>query len=81
LGFGAHNVASGQTGGFQRQMAQATAQPHLSVVAKLSGAATEGSNWTQDLVDQRSAKQNFAVHPAVLKTADQMMGSLLDTRA
>jgi flagellar hook protein FlgE len=81
LGASANNVANGQTEGFKRQTVQATAQPQGGVVVTLSRAATEGSDLTQDVVDQLSAKQSFAANLAVLKTADQMMGSLLDTRA
>lgn len=81
LGASANNVANGQTEGFKRQTAQATAQSQGGVVVTLSRAATEGSDLTQDVVDQLSAKQSFAANLAVLKTADQMMGSLLDTRA
>ena len=81
LGASANNVANGQTEGFKRQTVQATAQPQGGVVVTLSRAATEGSDLTQDVVDQLSAKQSFAANLAVLKTAGQMMGSLLDTRA
>ena len=81
LGASANNVANGQTEGFKRQTVQATAQSQGGVVVTLSRAATEGSDLTQDVVDQLSAKQSFAANLAVLKTADKMMGSLLDTRA
>jgi flagellar hook protein FlgE len=81
LGASANNVANGQTEGFKRQTVQATAQSQGGVVVTLSRAATEGGDLTQDVVDQLSAKQSFAANLAVLKTADQMIGSLLDTRA
>ena len=81
LGASAHNVANGNTPGFKRVLPQATAQPQGGVQVTLSRAATEGPDITQDVVDQLSAKQAFAANLAVLKTADQVMGSLLDTRA
>jgi len=81
LGASAHNIANGQTEGFKRQTVQATAQPQGGVRVTLSRAATEGADMTQDVVDQLSAKQSFAANLAVLKTADQVMGSLLDTKA
>jgi len=81
LGASAHNVANGQTDGFKRVQAQATAQPQVGVQVTFSRAATEGADVNQDVVDQLSAKPSFAANLAVLKTADQMMGSLLDTKA
>lgn len=81
LGASAHNVANGSTDGFKRVVAQANAQPQGGVQVTFSRAATEGADVNQDVVDQLSAKQSFAANLAVLKTADQVMGSLLDTRA
>lgn len=81
LNTSAHNVANGNTPGFTRKTVQAVAQPQGGVQVSLSRAATEGPNLTQDVVDQLSAKQAFAANLAVLKTADRVMGSLLDTRA
>jgi flagellar hook protein FlgE len=81
LGASAHNVANGQTEGFKRVQAQAAAQPQGGVQVTLSRAATEGADLNQDVVDQLSAKQSFAANLAVLKTADRVMGSLLDTQA
>lgn len=81
LGASAHNVANSQTDGFKRQTVQATAQAQGGVYITFSRAATEGADLNQEAVDQLSAKQSFAANLAVLKTADRVMGSLLDTKA
>lgn len=81
LGASAHNIANGPTDEFKRVVAQANAQPQGGVQVTFSRAATEGADANQDVVDQLSAKQSFAANLAVLKTADQVMGSLLDTKA
>lgn len=89
LGTAAHNVANHQTPGFTRQVVQAQARAEGGVVVRLSQASQTGAqaggqvggDLTQDVVDQLAAKHSFMANVAVLKTADQMMGSLLDTKA
>jgi len=51
------------------------------VVVSFSQAAQVGANLPQDVVDQMSAKHAFVANVQVLKTADRMMGSLLDIKA
>jgi len=81
LGASAHNVANGQTQGFKRQMVQAQADAQGGVQVTLGRATAAGADMARDAVEQLSAKQDFAANLAVLKTADQVMGSLLDIRA
>lgn len=85
LGTAAHNVANHQTPGFTRQVVQAQARAEGGVVVRLSQAAQTGggtgADLTQDVVDQLAAKHSFMANVAVLKTADRMMGALLDTKA
>lgn len=81
LGVAANNIANSQTDDFKRQVAQANARADGGVVVKISSAATQGNDQVQDVVDQLSAKQSFAANIAVLKNADKMLGSLLDTKA
>lgn len=81
LGAAAHNIANVQTGGFKRETVLAQAAPQGGVVVSISQAGQAGSDLTQDVVDQMSAKNAFLANVQVLKTADQMVGSLLDVRA
>lgn len=81
LGVAAHNIANMQTEGFRRETVSSQAAPQGGVVVNISQAAQVVSDVTQDVVDQMSAKQAFMANVQVLKTADQMMGTLLDTQA
>ena len=81
LNTSAHNVANGQTEGFKRQTVQASADEGGGVKVSISQAAQAGANLEQDVVNQMAAKQDFLANLKVIKTADQMMGSLLDERA
>lgn len=81
LGASAHNIANMQTDGFKRETVSARAAPQGGVVVSISQAAQAGSDVTQDVVDQMSAKQSFMANLQVLKTADNLMGSLLDVKA
>ena len=81
LNTSAYNVANGQTEGFKRQTVQASADSDGGVKVSISQAAQAGANLEQDVVTQMAAKQDFLANLKVIKTADQMMGSLLDARA
>lgn len=80
LGAAAHNIANVQTGGFKRETVSAQTAPPGGVVVSISQAAQAGSDLTQDVIDQMSAKNAFMANVQVLKTAGQMVGSLLDVR-
>lgn len=81
LSASAHNVANGQTEGFKRETVQVSADSDGGVKVSISQAAQAGVNLEQDVVNQMAAKQDFVANLKVMKTADQMMGSLLDVRA
>jgi flagellar hook protein FlgE len=81
LGAAAHNIANLPTEGFRRDTVSAQAVPQGGVVVSISQSAQAGSDLTQDVVDQMSAKHAFVANVQVLKTADRMMGSLLDIKA
>ncbi|MFN3495807.1 MAG: flagellar basal body rod C-terminal domain-containing protein, partial [Hydrogenophaga sp.] len=83
----AHNVANGLTPGFQRQRVEQTAQPTpggvQTTVRQDSQPGTAGSfgHLAEDLVDQRMALYSFQANLKTVQTQDEMLGSLLDTRA
>lgn len=81
LGASAHNIANMQTDGFKRETVSAQAAPQGGVVVSISQAAQAGADLTQDVVEQMSAKNAFMANVQVLKTADKMLGSLLDVKA
>lgn len=81
LGASAHNIANQQTDGFKRESVSASPAQGGGVVVSFSQAAQVGANLPQDVVDQMSAKHAFVANVQVLKTADRMMGSLLDIKA
>lgn len=81
LGAAAHNVANAQTQGFKRETVALQASPQGGVMVSISQAAQAGSDLTQDVVDQMSAKKAFIANVQVLKTADTLLGSLLNVKA
>jgi flagellar hook protein FlgE len=81
LAVSANNVANNQTPGYQRETVQAQAQPDGGVSAQVNRSGASGGSLEQDVVDQLAAKNDFLANLHVFKTADQMMGSLLDTHA
>ena len=88
LDVGAHNVANAQTPGFQRQRVTQTAHPDVGgVTARVereAEAATEGGSLGQlaeDMVGGKMALYSFAANLQVVKTEQEMLGTLLDERA
>jgi len=83
----AHNVANGQTPGFQRQGVTQTAQPGLGgTQAQLAREPEAGRNadfgsLAEDLVAQRMGVYSFAANLRTVQTQDRMLGALLDARA
>ena len=79
----AGNVANQSTPGYRAVEVQSQAQTPSpgGVVVKFSRAATEGVSLEKEVVDQMQAKSTYTANLQVLKTADRMLGSLLDTRA
>lgn len=81
LDVAAFNVANLATDGFRRQIVEAadTASGGVAVTARFLGYP--GDALERDLVGQLQAKNAFLANVAVFRTADQMVGALLDLRA
>lgn len=78
----AHNVANMNTPNFRRQeVRQQSVEPQGGVQASLQRSGVEGTSLEQDVVEQMAATYAFKANIATLKTADQMMGSLLNVKA
>lgn len=82
LNASANNVANAQTDGFRRDLVRQEAQPSSGgVIAQVDKSPQPGADLIQDVVDQQSATYAFKANLQVVKTADEMMGRLLDVRA
>ena len=82
LASSAHNVANLNTPGFHRQQVQQQAMPEPGgVQAQLRQAGGPGAVLEQEAVEQIAATYAFKANLLVLRTADEMAGALLDTRA
>lgn len=82
LNASASNVANMSTPGYQPVEAQSQANPASGgVVVNFSRAATEGVSLEKEAVQQIEAKSTYTANLQVLKTSDQMMGSLLNAKA
>ncbi len=78
----AHNVANLNTPGFRRQaVVQEAAQDLGGTRATLARAPEEGVALEQEAVEQIAAVYAFKANVQALKVHDEVMGSLLDTRA
>ena len=88
LDVGAHNIANAQTPGFQRQRVTQTANPEAGGVTARVERETEGSGESsdlghvaEDLVGGKMALYSFAANLQVVKTEQEMLGTLFDERA
>ncbi|RLJ37796.1 flagellar basal body protein [Acidovorax sp. 106] len=78
----AHNVANLNTPGFRRQVVEQTEAPGSNgVQASVQRDGQVGSALEKDVVEQMSATYAFKANVQVIKTNDQMMGALLNTKA
>lgn len=83
----ASNVANQTTPGYKAVEVQSQAQtgqtnqPAGGVVVSFSRAATEGVSLEKEAVQQIEAKSTYTANLQVMKTADQMLGSLLNAKA
>lgn len=85
----AHNVANAQTPNFRRQTVTPTAAPGLGGVtttvtqqpASAVQSTAEVDHMPDDMVAQKMAVYNFAANLRSVEAEDQMLGSLLDTKA
>ena len=78
----AHNLANSNTKGFHREEVQQEARAGVGGVdAEVKRATGEGANLEEDVVGQLSAKNSFLANLAVFKSADKMLGTLIDSKA
>ena len=78
----AHNVANLNTPGFKRQTVTQQDAPNLAGTrTRLGKAREEGVTLEGEVVEQMSASHAFKANLQTLKTQDDMLGSLLDTKA
>jgi flagellar hook protein FlgE len=86
----ANNVANSLTNGFAPKDAKftstapggvnVTAQPNPGT-APASASAPSGTNLTDEMVNQLTYKAGFEANAQVVKTSDQMLGTLINTKA
>ncbi|MGQ5525385.1 hypothetical protein ACUHMQ_19270 [Chitinimonas sp. PSY-7] len=83
LDVSAHNVANMLTTDFKaRQPDFSEAAPSgTGVNVEPSSNTTEGTDLNTEIVGQLTYKAGVEVSAKVLKTADQMLGALIDTKA
>ena len=74
----AHNIANLGTRDFRRQSAVQETSADGGVSSSVTRASQAG-NAEQDMVGMLQSKNAFLMNLSVFKTADAMMGSLLDT--
>ena len=78
----AHNLANSNTKGFHREEVQQEAKAGLGgLESRVERAADQGSNVEKDVIDQLGAKNSFLANLAVFKSADKMLGTLVDSKA
>jgi flagellar hook protein FlgE len=81
LGGSARNIANEMTPGFRRQAVLQEAQPAGGVVVTISQASEPGHDLARDIVEQMVASYSFKANLGVIRTQDEMIGSLLDLHA
>ena len=88
LDVGAHNTANAQTPGFQRQRVVQIAQAGSGGVearvereAEVAGENGDMNHLAEDLVGGKMALYSFAANLQVVKTEQDMLGTLFDERA
>ena len=91
LDVSANNVANLDTNGFKPQQAEFQANTGDGVNVRVSGTtapqdaaaanAPSGTDLTSETVNSLQYKAGFELSAQVVKTADQMLGTLIDTKA
>ena len=78
----ASNIANADTPRYRRKEVVATALPEGGVQAKVQASPQQGgADLSRDIVTQLSGSYSYKANLQVLKTADDMTGTLLDTMA
>jgi flagellar hook-associated protein FlgK len=81
IGSSAHNIANAITPGFRRQVVAQQAVPDGGVATTIERAPLPGDALVEDMVALKLAQHLFTANLKVLRTQDQMLGTLLDERA
>jgi flagellar hook-associated protein FlgK len=69
------------TPGFRRQVVAQQTVPNGGVATTIERAPTQGDALAEDLVALKLAQHLFTANLKVLRTQDQMLGTLLDETA
>ena len=77
----ANNIANGQTPGYRRQFVQQESQAGGGVTTSVAQASEPGADLAADIVEQMISSYSFKANLHVIKTQDEMLGSLLDLHA
>lgn len=81
MGSSAHNIANAVTPNFRRQVVAQQTTANGGVSATIERAPVEGEALAEDLVALKLAQHLFTANLKVLRTHDQMLGTLLDVEA
>jgi flagellar hook-associated protein FlgK len=81
IGSSAHNIANAVTPGFRRQVVAQQTVPNGGVATTTARAPEAGDALAEDLVALKLAQHLFTANLKVLRTQDQMLGTLLDETA
>lgn len=81
LGSSAHNIANAVTPGFRRQVVAQQTAPNGGVTTTIERAPVQGDALAEDLVSLKLARHLFTANLKVMRTQDQMLGTLLDEQA
>lgn len=83
LNVAASNVANASTEGYRRLQVTNTETANGGVAATVSASTNENDSVSlaEDLVSARQSVYQFSANAQAIRAEDQMIGSLLDTRA
>ena len=81
MGSAAHNIANAVTPGFRRQVVAQQSVQGGGVASTIARAPVAGDALAEDLVALKLAQHLFTANLKVLRTQDQMLGTLLDEHA
>lgn len=81
LNASANNIANLNTEGFRRDEVSATAAAGGGVEVSVAKSDSVGTDLVQDVVEQKLAVLEFKANAQVLRTANQMVGTLLNEKA
>ncbi|MBI3730940.1 MAG: hypothetical protein HY254_21730 [Burkholderiales bacterium] len=83
-----HNVANASTSGFVPQQVSFQEQPAGGVIANISREGSSlasqelsGTDLTSEIVQSIQFKTGFDLSAKIIKTADELLGTLIDIKA